>query len=550
MQKGLSALSVLETACETSWEKEQKYLQENCESLHEVVQQSYQEMWLRSQQTYEQMKRDLADMRSQFEQLLLDRNFQLSPEVSDLCEEILPNHLFCVIVGDRELSVAETLLTDFHILAWDMKREGKRNWGLKLQRLAENKAVANRYDIAVQAAENAKQFGVEGPDFTNEAIQQREEAIQQLQRLFSITTINEAEECLKTGQIASKNGDFDAALTELQRGTSILKGSNNWELYLQLSGTIAETHYQRGKYEDTVDVCQHILSIWTPTSHSLEFLQALFYLIDSYFQLEQHSHGDAEEEKWADKLIAECSRCQCTRLCIEGLICYYKGRNKEGAQCIEMVLQLDSSNSFLTIRCMDWLGDIYQKQDRLDKSAQVSQSVCELYIAHFPHSIHYANCLNHLGGLYEAMKRPLEAEEQFMKAIQLYSIHFPLSIHYANCLSNLGLLYEAIGRPLKAEEQWMNAAQLYSTHFPQCIQYPQCLFNLGRLYHNTKRAMEAEEQYMQAIQLYSTNFPHSREYGQSLFDIGILFSSGEMNSENAARWDEALTDLQLLLRRD
>lgn len=79
-------------------------------------------------------------------------------------------------------------------------------------RVTENQAAENRYDIAAQAAQHAKQFGAEGPDFTNEAIQQREETTQQLQCLFTTTARLEAEECLTVGLSVSKTGDFDMDL--------------------------------------------------------------------------------------------------------------------------------------------------------------------------------------------------------------------------------------------------------------------------------------------------------------------------------------------------
>lgn len=110
-ERGLNNLTTLETAFERSWEEQQNRLWESCEALHEVMQQSYQEMWLRGQDHYEQMKRDLADMRNQFEKLILDPSFQLSSEMPGLCEEMQQNHLLCAVVGDSRLSVAETLIT-------------------------------------------------------------------------------------------------------------------------------------------------------------------------------------------------------------------------------------------------------------------------------------------------------------------------------------------------------------------------------------------------------------------------------------------------------
>lgn len=268
--------------------------------------------------------------------------------------------------------------------------------------------------------------GAEGSDFTDEAIQQSEEIAQRLQYLFSITTRNEVEKCLAVGLSVSITGDFDIGLIELQRGRDLLAGSDNWELFLQLSNAMAEIHLQLSNYEETVEICQLILNTWTPTAHSLEFLRALIYLICSHHLLDQFSLGIAAGDEWAEKLIVECPHCHWLRLCVKGLIIAAKD-TLEGEQIIENVLELDASPSLIFLHCKLLLAGIYHKQERLDKSEQTFLSVCELYSVHFPHSILYIQCLLMLGTLYVGMSKHLEAEEILVKARNLFSVHFPLS---------------------------------------------------------------------------------------------------------------------------
>lgn len=104
-------------------------------------------------------------------------------------------------------------------------------------------------------------------------------------------------------------GDFDTGLAELQRGTNLLSGSDNWELFLQLSCTIAEVHFQRGHFENTLEVSEHILSFWTSSDHNIVFFQALFYLIFSHYRLEQLLQGLSAMIEWTEKLIVDCSLC-------------------------------------------------------------------------------------------------------------------------------------------------------------------------------------------------------------------------------------------------
>jgi len=54
----------LESACEKDWEEWQRLLQESSDAAHEVVQQSFQELWVRGQQYFENIKRELEGMRS------------------------------------------------------------------------------------------------------------------------------------------------------------------------------------------------------------------------------------------------------------------------------------------------------------------------------------------------------------------------------------------------------------------------------------------------------------------------------------------------------
>lgn len=454
-------------------------------------------------QCYERMKRNLADLRSQFEQVLHDPNFHLSPEVSELCEEVPPDNLFCVIVGDCRLSVAETLITNSHIVSWDVERDSKKTWGMKLQKFVQNQAAANRIDVAVKAAEYAKQCGAEGPDFTYEAIKQSDETTNRLQCLFSNAEKNEIEECLAVGLSVNLTGDFETGLAELQRGRALLAGSTNWELYIQLSNSMAEIYSQRGNYEETVEVCRLILNAWTPSAHSLEFLRSLFYLIDSHFSLQQYAQGIALGEEWTGRLIADCSRCQCVLLCTEGIIFYISKRLEEAAKRIEKGLELDSTPCLITIYSKQSLTEIYQKQGLLDKSENTCRSACDLYFTHFPHSCQYAQCLIKLGRIYTDMKRPMKAEEQMVKAVELYSTHFPQSGKYADSLINLGVLYGDMERYVEAEEQLLKAIHLCSIHSPQSKKYADCLMNLGVLYGNSGRNEEAVKKLEEARRIYA-----------------------------------------------
>lgn len=86
------------------------------------------------------------------------------------------------------------------------------------------------------------------------------------------------------------------------------------------------------------------------------------------------------------------------------------------------------------IYCRYILARIYKSLGKLGESEQTYKNACELYFAHFPHSIQYLRYVLSLKNLYNDLNTPLEAEEHLMKGSQLCSTHFPDSVEYAEFL--------------------------------------------------------------------------------------------------------------------
>ncbi|MBV5279778.1 MAG: hypothetical protein J0651_00405, partial [Actinobacteria bacterium] len=348
MSKAQGIIISLENECEKDWEEGQKRLQQVSDAAHEVVQRSFQSMWQSGYQCYEAQRKELSERRSRIDRLLLDRNCQLSPEESLLCEGGAAGPVFQVIVGDCRLSIAQTLASSFHLLAWDLKAESQKDWGLKLQQFCGEQAEKNQTDVAAQAAESAKRLGVGTPDYQAAALRQGEATQRGLRELCASPAEREALDCLKEGLESGREGRFDEALGKLQRGWELLKDGDDLDLFLQLSTGLAETYCQAARLQDCVSLCQLTLTTWGRSPHHFQLLRTLFYLTQALYWLELYDQGYAVVEEWSAKLVADNAPSKCVLLCTQANKLRIQNKSEEAEELLEGALQ-GSSTSYITI---------------------------------------------------------------------------------------------------------------------------------------------------------------------------------------------------------
>lgn len=470
MQRELGNLVSLETLCENDWSAWQRQLQDSSNSVFDTIQRCFQEMWLVGQQHYQEAKRNISEMRNRVEQLVLDKGFQLDSEELTRCHLAKGAFLFRVIAGDCRLHVAAELMKSFHALVWDIKKETCADFAQNIRKLAQEQANERRKDVAMEIAGYAKQLGAQGADYTYDARQQSLEMDQRLQSLFPVMAAYDAGERFKAGVAASKLGDFDTALRELQRGIGLLQGSDHLQLSLDISNAISEIYSQTGRWQDTVSQCQVTLSYWPRSPEdNYAYFQALYYHINALFQMNKLDIGFTAVEEWTKKLIANSTRCQSLLLRIRARKLCVQSRENEGVLLYEEAFQIDQSPSYSTICSRYEIADIYQQLNRNTEAEQAFLCACDLYSAHYPYSIHYAMCRKDLGTFYKDVMKPAEAELQYKQAIQLYSARYSDTESHAKCIYNLGLLLEQSGRTAEAVLQFQTAKQIFdiagSSHF-------------------------------------------------------------------------------------
>lgn len=576
--QGLDNLNALETECDKSWKEGRNSIEKLCESMTQLIKRTTQEMQQRWQQGYEKMKRDLAEVKNHLDLYMQDPHFELSLEEIVLCESAPISPVLIVMLEDCHVSVAETLMANFQVQAWDLKVEGQKDWIVKLQQFVSDQMEHGAIGVAARAAEGVKQLGGEAPDLQAVAFEYNQETSQRFQSLFASSAEREALECLRAGEAGLQVRNFDKALEELKRGRVLLQKIDNIQLNLQLNNSMAETYCMAERWQDTVPLCEETLSTWGNELFHFELLRTLFYLTQAYYQLNQQEQGYATVEKWAEKLKTDSTRCRCIFLCIRTITLREQGNLTEAEQCYDEVLKLHQFHSYIiassTLKAkyisVRWTFPIFiilgvfvyilKRMVVLMKKFFFTRwcllSLCFAAIcvivginpeamaiqpcSSHPHqSEEYANCLVDKGNLHRSSNRQKEAELLYLQAVDIYSAHFPHSQDYAVSLNQLGILYDDMGKSADSEKRYNQCINIGSTHFPQSQIYADCLHNLGILYDDMGKHDDSEKRYLQAITIYSNYFPHSRSYDDCLENLGNLYMVEKRMLEGTAKLEDA-----------
>lgn len=345
--QGLGNLTALETECDRSWEEGRNSIEKLCQSMTKLIKRTTQEMQQRGQKCYEKMKRDLAEAKNHLDLYMLDPHFELSLKEIVLCESAPISPVLVVMLEDCRVSVAETLMANFQVQAWDLKTEGHKDWIAKLQQVVSDQMEQGAIGVAARAAEDVKQLGGEAPYLQAVAFEYNQKTSQRFQSLFASSAEREAEECLRAGEAAQQVRNFDKALEELKRGIVLLHGIDNMQLNLQLNNCMAETYCVAERWQDTVPLCEKILKTWGNEPYHFELLRTLFYLTQAYYQHNQQNQGYAALKKWAEKLQAGSPRCLCIILCIWTITLRQEGKLSEAVERYDEVLKLQEPRSYI-----------------------------------------------------------------------------------------------------------------------------------------------------------------------------------------------------------
>jgi len=504
-QRGLEQVATLENRCEADWKVAQGYLQEVEKDNLALIERVFGEMRYRTQERYEQLKKDLKLQKSNFEQLLTDRDFLLSPEEVALLDATSTQPLFGIAVGNCEVPMTELLLAHFQLvppfknmstaellaLAATYAEKGKTDMAERIAVFAEtpnsesrtlysNVVVFNRATVNTQLTQLLQNSSPQ--QLAHKKAVKRVKAGRKAiyagnydrawKKLIAGRTLLEdwkqesAELCLQLGVVLSYFGRWIEAEAWLKRGLVLeLQSHPVSELLLQLRNTLVENYYQEARLDEIITLCEETLSHWSSSPYSSELLRALYYLAHSLYKLSKTDQGFAKVNLWTRKIAAQSPQSQC----ILQLVLADKLREEE--RCEEAV-QMDQNGlklahhlaprSFITALSRYWLAITYgtlQQKNLQEKHLQLTN---ELLSLHFPKSLLSAACHRALASVHESKDALELAEHEYLQACKIISVNCPHSLYYAQTLTCLGRLLQSQGRQGEAVAKWVLALLLYS----------------------------------------------------------------------------------------
>lgn len=546
MHMGLGKLSTRETQCEIDWQEAEKRLEEAENAILMVVKRSFVEMRQRALMRYEAVKLNLSYHRSNLERLVLDKDFQLSPQETVFCESDPMGPLFKCACGDASLQVATALMQRFHILPEgeidQIDLEERRESVEKLSIAAQELAKQGEPDLAKEVAEYAQELGAGEADFSASALYYKQQIADSLNTFLPSASLQQTAQAVSRKYIAESQafmqvGDYTKARNKLQRGKALLQRWNmsNPELSLHLGKTLlhfalwtdAETElktafetqevdsrmslqlhnalidsaYQSGNWNSAVELSMQALQTWGNSSFRSDLLVTLFYLVNALNWLDDSSEADTLIDQWIEFLHCENVIHQCLRLLI------YVKRPEDLDEQIRLFeeaikqAQQHLPNSFFLASSLYSLGYIYPEES--EKTEAMYLQACQIHVVHFPFSFEYASCLKHLGDLHSQQKRQEEALEAFLAAYSIYSACYSQSLSFASLLLSLGNLYGEMERKQEEEQSYLMACRIYIACNSNSILLGHCHYNLGLIYAEAERNEEAMQQFIAALTVYN-----------------------------------------------
>lgn len=568
--RGLGALAALETTCENDLMQAHAQLLTSCASVCEAAVETYRGLWEQTCRRYQDVVRDLQQHRKHFEQLLVERELQLSPDETALCEGMPSGSLFRLILGNCRSAIAECLSNCTVLLP----AKGK----LSFEAINRKSQVASLLEFARQLrypemTEAAQRFTFElQGEVPKPSVRQANPPTQDLSVM--------ADQCLRTARETNKRGEFKVAVEELQRGLASLKQASmqTSKSALLLNLGLMETYHQMAEWRQTIQLCEGTLQVWGRSDHSFEVLQILYYLTVSHHWFDEFEESFEIMDQWQNQLVLDSPSAHCVLQYIQAMELMVQQQSVECVALYEQALKLSQQHlphSFLTVCsrgklgrayegvnlskaaaelaradslfsayfpfafdhaiCLTRLGSVHQSLKQLDKAEVAMQGSRQLLSTHFPQRQDYAMILNNLGSLYMLMQRPRDGEQLLLTGISTLEQHYPLSENYESCLWNLGNLYVSRDRLEDAEVQYLKGKKAAELRAPGSARVGEYMTALGSVYRKMNRLKKAEESYRQACQYFETHQPQSMEHAECLMEMAMLYEVKGNKKKAAAK---------------
>lgn len=501
-QKCQRSIITLQERCEHNRSEAHSRLQTAQEAMQTVLDRSFQEMHIRVEQYYQQVKEELASLCVQLETFMSDKGCVLSPALSAM-QSTPVGALFKVGVADNSLELAKAVLESCVLLPLDGGMP-QADTGEKLLKKARD--MMEQADLAEVLCAYASELGCAVPnlDLTAAINKKRWKVAKGMLLTLSWTATEQqlrgvAEQYLQAGAGAREAGDSQRAVTKLEKGWGLLQlwGVESAEVSLELglalahcgrreeactmlrrglqhrsslevswklSRSLVEVLFQTGKWKETSETAELLLTSAESCQNTFELLQIIYFVTKSYYNLGNRERGFELVSHWTSRLVVESVNSQSVLQFISAEKKYEEGNKEEAAKLYEEGLNsLESSytSTYIAVVARYNLGFFYQALNLQEKALTHYSKAATTFSTHFPHTIHYANYLACLGDLSKSMKNDSAAEGHYLRANAIYSAHFPLDINYGHCLFNVGILLKNRRLKREATERFKAALPIY-----------------------------------------------------------------------------------------
>lgn len=343
-QKCQGSLTILQERCESNRSEAHSRLQTARETMKSVLDKSFQEMHMRVEQRYQQVKEELAALCIQLENFMSDKRSALSPTLLALQSTPI-GALFRVGVGDTSLSLAKAAWKSCILLPLD---EGMPQIDTAKKLLKKARDMTEHIGLSEVIRDYALELECSNSDLTTAVITKSQESakgmsswtateqllldvvnqylhsgveakkkgdyrksLKKLERgcgLLQHWGVESAEMCLEVGAVYSHFGRRAEACTMLRRG---LQSSSSLELRWKLSRGLVEVLFQTGEWEKTVEAAELLPASVESSQDAFELLQIIYFLTKSHYSLGNLKRGFELVDYWTSIIAAESVNGQC-----------------------------------------------------------------------------------------------------------------------------------------------------------------------------------------------------------------------------------------------
>lgn len=454
MEKGKECLIRLENLYKEEFIRSQNRLHEMPRSLCTAVVLAYEQIWRQEQQSYANFQLHLTAAEHQLSRLVTEKLFEISPEVSAMCESESVKSPYRLVVGDCRDEVINAVRRYSCRLTCEDTEEGLNGLIGKLGELG-------RMDAVNEIAIYSRELGYREVDYQDQAREMLARIEQQVLEISEQDIPTLAFTHLTAGKVAIQQGAYAAAIKELEKGKELMRqwGMGTSELSLEIRNTIAEAYHQEARFDKCESECAEILKNCSRGLCTSQVLRAVFLLTDSLYCQKERERGCKIAQDW--DLQTDDPIINCLNFYIQANRLEVQDYPVEASSLYEQGLQLGFTllpDSYLTALCSVYLGHLYKSRssEYITNAHTCYQQALTIFSSLCPLSTSYCWCLYKSAHIYY-LSRQYDSAEQFLTySYNTLKSRFPDSRYLGVCLHRLGQVYEATDRKeyaVRAQEE-------------------------------------------------------------------------------------------------